>query len=344
MHASLHAGMHARLPLHACMQPNCGTRLTVHNQHLPSAQPRRPPTRLRTRPRRRPTWPPIRPLTPPPRPPEPTHAARVVTILIPSPKRGNIVGVLLPADPATAAGGGSGGAAAGARAALQLVPLDPRLPRCLVAPGSLDGLPEDIRWARQGGARGLVLNAAARLDGAPLAWRGAGPRVRTCGRGGDARACPRRARAPRCTAPRAAATLPHAQDRALPRERRGTHLCVREPERVARRRGRPALHRARRRGARRRHRGRHRGAARCQRGPHRGVLARSARVPAADAVAGDGRRPRRAARPAVGGGRGWGGVGGWGCCGGGAGRGPATSRQARPLSCRPRRGAARRFK
>jgi hypothetical protein len=61
-------------------------------------------------------------------------------------KRDTIVGVLLPLD------GGDGPQPAqqaqgqgGAQGQLQLVPLDPRLPRCLVTAESLQQLPEAIK-------------------------------------------------------------------------------------------------------------------------------------------------------------------------------------------------------
>lgn len=92
------------------------------------------------------------------------HAGKVVSILEPSPRREALVGVLLP--PATAmrataapAGCQSTPAAAAAAAALSsgayqgflmLVPLDPRLPKGLLAPDVVAGLPETLRWGGVG--------------------------------------------------------------------------------------------------------------------------------------------------------------------------------------------------
>ncbi|GBF88688.1 DIS3-like exonuclease [Raphidocelis subcapitata] len=87
--------------------------------------------------------------------PDMRATGRVVAVLAPSPKRDAMVGVLLPlpapdgqadAQHAQQAAGGGRQAEgrAGAGQGVQLVPLDPRLPRCVVTAESLLELPEDI--------------------------------------------------------------------------------------------------------------------------------------------------------------------------------------------------------
>lgn len=89
-----------------------------------------------------------------------------MSILIPSPKRDAMVGVLLPLDapggpapagasPSTPGAPGAPGTPGGGGAApppeqlrQQLVPLDPRLPRCIVTRESLEGLPDELRCVR----------------------------------------------------------------------------------------------------------------------------------------------------------------------------------------------------
>ena len=92
---------------------------------------------------------------------------RVVAVLAPSPKRDAVVGVLLPADgdqqqQNQQQQGGGGDAASEPPPRVQLVPLDPRLPRCLVTRDSWDALPAALRaepFAPAAGPRTFVTAA-----------------------------------------------------------------------------------------------------------------------------------------------------------------------------------------